>query len=138
RKASWMCRVEHAAGRMAMRKCRVNAGMAMVLLALGMGPGVGRNEVRAMGNVPPSGETESQEQRDARMRWWREAKFGLFIHWGVYAVPAGTWKGQQIPGIGEWIMLRAQIPVADYRQFARQFNPVRYVPDAWAALAQEA
>ena len=82
--------------------------------------------------------TETKEQRDARMAWWREAKFGMFIHWGVYAVPAGTYKGKQIGGIGEWIMRNAQIPVAEYRAFARQFNPVKYEPDAWAKLAKEA
>src|SRR5437899_5276204 len=41
--------------------------------------------------------------REKRIAWWREARFGLFIHWGLYAVPAGEWKGQRIPGIGEWI-----------------------------------
>jgi len=81
---------------------------------------------------------ETQEQRDARMAWFRDAKFGLFIHWGVYAVPAGTYGGKQIPGIGEWIMRRAPIPVAEYRAYAKQFNPVKYDPEAWAELAKEA
>ena len=81
---------------------------------------------------------ETPAQRDARMAWFREAKFGLFIHWGVYSVPAGTYKGQQIPGIGEWIMHRGKIPVAEYRSFAREFNPVEYSPRAWAKLAKEA
>jgi alpha-L-fucosidase len=81
---------------------------------------------------------ETPEQRDARMKWWREARFGMFVHWGVYSVPAGTYKGKQIPGIGEWIMNRGKIPVAEYRQFAQQFNPVRYDPDAWVRLAKEA
>lgn len=81
---------------------------------------------------------ESPEQRDARMKWWREARFGLFIHWGVYAVPAGTYKGNQVPKIGEWIMHNASIPVAEYKQFARKFNPVKYDPDAWVRLAKEA
>jgi len=81
---------------------------------------------------------ESQEQRDARMKWWREARFGMFIHWGVYSVPAGTYKGKQVPGIGEWIMNSGKIPVAEYKQFASQFNPVRYDPDAWVRLAKEA
>src|SRR5512147_451610 len=78
------------------------------------------------------GAPESKEQRDARMQWWREAKFGMFIHWGVYAVPAGTYHGQQVPRLGEWIMRNAEIPVAE------QFNPVKYDPDAWAKLAKEA
>ena len=81
---------------------------------------------------------ETPAQRDARMRWWREARFGMFIHWGVYAVPAGTYKGQRIPGIGEWIMHQAKIPVAEYRQLASSFNPVFYDPDAWVRLAKEA
>ena len=72
------------------------------------------------------------------MQWWREARFGMFIHWGVYAVPAGTYKGKHIDGIGEWIMRQAEIPVTEYRAFARQFNPVKYDPEAWAALAEEA
>ena len=53
---------------------------------------------------------ETKAQRDARMAWWREARFGMFIHWGVYSVPAGTYKGKQIGGIGEWIMNTRQDP----------------------------
>ncbi|MBU4461409.1 MAG: alpha-L-fucosidase [Verrucomicrobia bacterium] len=81
---------------------------------------------------------ESKAARDARMAWFREAKFGLFIHWGVYAVPAGTYKGEQVKGIGEWIMNRGKIPVAEYRAFAPQFTASKYDPDAWAALAKKA
>jgi alpha-L-fucosidase len=81
---------------------------------------------------------ETPEQRDARMKWWREARFGMFIHWGVYSVPAGTYKGKQIPSIGEWIMNRGKIPVVEYKQFAQHFNPVRYDPQAWVRLAKEA
>ena len=86
---------------------------------------------------PERGPTkETPEQRDARMRWWREGKFGLFIHWGVYAVPAGKYGGQD--GYGEWIMHSAKIPVAEYRGFARQFNPLKYDPAAWARTAKDA
>ena len=81
---------------------------------------------------------QTPAQHDARMKWWREAKFGMFIHWGVYAVPAGTYKDKRIGGIGEWIMLRGKIPVAEYKAFAKQFNPVKYDPNAWAALAKQA
>jgi alpha-L-fucosidase len=75
---------------------------------------------------------------DERMQWWREARFGMFIHWGVYAVPAGTWNGQKIGGIGEWIMNNAKIPVAVYQQIGKQFNPVNYNPDAWVKMAKDA
>ena len=81
---------------------------------------------------------ETDEQRDARMAWFREARFGLFIHWGIYAIPAGTYNGEKIKGIGEWIMKRGKIPVAEYRAYAKEFNPVKYDPDAWVRLAKEA
>ncbi len=76
--------------------------------------------------------------REARLRWFREAKFGLFIHWGLYAIPAGEWKGKTVPGIGEWIMYRARIPVHEYEALAAQWNPVKFDADAWAQLAADA
>jgi alpha-L-fucosidase len=81
---------------------------------------------------------ETKEQKDARMAWWREAKFGMFIHWGVYSVPAGTYDGKQIPGIGEWIMHRGKIPVARYAEYAKEFNPVKFNADEWVKLAKDA
>jgi alpha-L-fucosidase len=83
-------------------------------------------------------EKETPAQRDARMKWWRDARFGMFIHWGVYSVPAGTYHGKQIGGIGEWIMNTGKIPVAEYRQFARQFNPVKFNADQWVRTAKNA
>ena len=81
---------------------------------------------------------ETPAQRDARMQWWREARFGMFIHWGVYSVPAGSYQGKAVGGIGEWIMFNGRIPVAEYRRFATQFNPVKYNPDEWVRLAKAA
>jgi alpha-L-fucosidase len=71
-----------------------------------------------------------------RMHWWREARFGLFIHWGLYAVPAGEWQGGT--DYGEWIRDSARIPLAEYERFQAQFDPVRFDPEAWVALAREA
>jgi alpha-L-fucosidase len=65
-------------------------------------------------------------QRDPRMQWWRDARFGMFIHWGLYAVPAGEYKGQRSKDIGEWIMSWANIPRAEYEKFAPQFDPVKF------------
>ena len=79
-----------------------------------------------------------EARSDPRLAWFRDAKFGLFIHWGLYAIPAGTWRGEQVPGLAEWIMLRARIPVAEYEQLARQFNPIKFDADAWVALAKRA
>lgn len=106
------------------------------LLLLALAPAMGPWFCRAQSADPYAHETPAA--RDARMAWWRDAKFGMFIHWGVYAVPAGTYDGRAVDGIGEWIMLNARIPVATYRSYAGQFNPVKYQPSAWAALAKEA
>jgi len=73
-----------------------------------------------------------------RVEWFREAKFGLFIHWGLYAIPAGYWKGAKVNSVSEWIMKRAPIPVADYEKLASQFDPVKFDADAWAQLAVDA
>jgi alpha-L-fucosidase len=81
---------------------------------------------------------ETKQQRDERMQWWREARFGMFIHWGVYSVPAGTYKGKQIAGIGEWIMENANIPVAEYVKYAKQFNPVKFNAEQWVQIARNA
>ena len=72
------------------------------------------------------------------MQWWREARFGMFIHWGVYSVPAGTYQGKRIPSIGEWIMNNAKIPVAEYAKYAGQFDPVKFDADQWVEIAQAA
>ena len=80
--------------------------------------------------------SETQAQRDVRMAWWRDAKFGLFLHWGIYSVPAG--KYGKIDYYGEWIMNSAKIPVAEYQAYAKQFNPVKYDPELWAKLAKDA
>ena len=72
------------------------------------------------------------------MAWWREARFGMFIHWGLYSIPAGTWNGKQVPGIGEWIMNNASIPVADYKALASQFNPTAFNAHDIVALAKSA
>ncbi len=81
---------------------------------------------------------ETPAQHDARMQWWREARFGMFVHWGVYSVPAGTYNGKRIGSIGEWIMHNGRIPVAEYRAYAQQFNPVKYDADEWVRTAKEA
>jgi alpha-L-fucosidase len=62
---------------------------------------------------------------DTRLDWWREARFGLFIHWGLYAIPAGEWNGRT--DYGEWIRNNARIPLATYDTFRDRFNPVKRI-----------
>ncbi len=72
------------------------------------------------------------------MQWWEDARFGMFIHWGIYSVPAGIYNGHEVPGIGEWIMNKGKIPMAEYQQYAAQFNPVKFDADKIVALAKAA
>jgi len=78
------------------------------------------------------------EAKQARLKWFREAKYGLFIHWGLYSIPAGEWKGKRSLGLGEWIMNRSKVPVREYETLAAQFNPVKFNADQWVQLAQDA
>ncbi len=79
---------------------------------------------------------ESKQEFDARMAWFREAKFGMFIHWGVYSVPAGEWNGNK--GYGEWFMEETKMPVSQYEKFRDQFNPVKFNAKEWVEIAKDA
>ncbi|MEO9511262.1 MAG: alpha-L-fucosidase [Flavobacteriaceae bacterium] len=88
--------------------------------------------------VPVDYLKESDEDFDTRMGWWRDAKFGMFIHWGVYSVPAGIYNGEEVEGIGEWIMEKGEIPVEEYEKFAKKFNPVDFDAKKWAKTMKKA
>ena len=105
---------------------RTRTAIGALLLASALAP-------RARAQAPAA-----DPAREARLAWFRDAKYGLFIHWGLYAIPAGQWKGKTIPGIGEWIQNRGRIPNAEYQQLARKFNPVKFYADAWVRLAKDA
>jgi len=105
------------------RKClRIGVGMLMLSLLM------------FAGAVPAQRETPGE--RDTRMQWWREARFGLFIHWGLYSVPAGEWQGRT--NHAEWIRTTARIPLAEYDKFVGQFNPVKFNAEEWVRTAKAA
>ncbi len=76
--------------------------------------------------------------KDTKQQWWKDAKLGMFIHWGLYAIPAGEWKGRKTPGIGEWIMKHLEIPVEEYRALAKEFNPQLFDAAKWVSVARDA
>jgi alpha-L-fucosidase len=79
---------------------------------------------------------ETVQQHNARMNWWRDARFGLFIHWGLYSVPAGQW-GENTT-YGEWIRDQAQIPVEEYDKLLTKFDPVKFNANEWVRMAKDA
>jgi alpha-L-fucosidase len=83
-------------------------------------------------------DTTSNKKQQPNAQWFKEAKFGLFIHWGLYSKLAGSWKGKRYYGSGEWIMNVAKIPVREYEKVAADFNPVNFNATKWAMLAREA
>ncbi|WP_145284365.1 alpha-L-fucosidase [Pirellulimonas nuda] len=86
----------------------------------------------------PAGAKETPEQRADRLQWWKSARFGMFVHWGVYSVTGGEYKGQKLPNSAEWMMNRGGIPIAEYEQYAARFNPTGFDAKAFVALAKEA
>ena len=97
--------------------------------------------VAGCSQAPTGGMVEKQQvlnEKEQRMAWWHEAKFGMFIHWGVYSIPGGRWKGEPIVPTGEWFMFAAKMPIADYENLAGRFNPVKFNADEWVRIAKDA
>jgi len=81
---------------------------------------------------------ESMKTHDSRVEWWREARFGMFIHWGIYSLPGGEWKGKKVSGYAEHLMRKEKIPRTEYLELAHQFNPVKFNADTWVKTAKAA
>jgi len=82
--------------------------------------------------------TQSMKTHDQRIQWWRDAKFGMFVHWGVYSNPAGEWKGKQVAGYAEHLMRKEKISRAEYMELAHQFNPEKFDAEEWILSAKKA
>ncbi len=89
-------------------------------------------------SAAPDSMDETPAQHDARMSWWRQARFGMFIHWGLYAEAAGEWDGKTTSGVGEWIMNDLKIPLSQYAKLVPQFNPVKFDAEQWVRIAKNA
>ncbi|MDB5111037.1 MAG: alpha-L-fucosidase [Mucilaginibacter sp.] len=82
--------------------------------------------------------TASMKTHNERIAWWRDARFGMFIHWGIYSLPGGEWKGKKVDGYAEHLMRKEKIPRAEYLELAHQFNPVKFNANTWVKAAKQA
>lgn len=73
---------------------------------------------------------------EGKMKWWKDARFGMFIHWGPYSILGGEWKGRQ--KYNEFVMLEARIPLKEYAQIAATFNPLKFNAEEWVLAAKNA
>jgi hypothetical protein len=115
--------------------------LAACLLGIAYCGGVRAQEPSREPSRAPSREalTPTAAERDARLGWWREARFGMFVHWGVYSGLSGTWNGKAYHGYAEHIQRMAKIPIPVYRQeVAGKFNPQQFDAEAWISLAKQA
>ncbi|MDO6487557.1 alpha-L-fucosidase [Colwellia sp. 6_MG-2023] len=87
-----------------------------------------------------SGLDQAKHANEDRGDWFAQDKYSMFIHWGLFSIPAGEWKGKTYYGISEWLMSNrvADISVEDYKQLADQFNPIAFDAKAWVQLAVDA
>ena len=81
---------------------------------------------------------ETQENYLKRMQWWRDSKYGMFIHWGLYSILAGEYNGEITPTIAEWIQNTLKIPLADYKKLMTDFNPIQFNANEWVSIAKAA
>jgi alpha-L-fucosidase len=81
---------------------------------------------------------ESKQDRDTRMAWFRNARFGMFIHWGLYAQAGGEWNGKDYPGAAEWLLTNAKIKPTDYERLQPEFDPEKFDANKWVSIAKNA
>lgn len=91
-------------------------------------------------NTPPTTIVpfETEEEYRSRMQWWKDAKYGMFIHFGLYSILGGEYNGEVTPKIAEWIQNTLKIPLADYKKLMEKFNPQQFNADEWASIAKAA
>ncbi len=89
-------------------------------------------------NSAPPPFRETAAEHNERMQWFRDAHFGMFIHWGLYSQLAGEWRDKTVTGGAEWIQKYLEIPSSQYSKLVKTWNPTNYSPREWVRLMKAA
>ena len=117
-----------------LRRCSLAAVAALILAAQ-----TADRDQRAIQQAEQTWWKAARSTRNQRLSWWREARFGCFIHWGVYSGPGGEWDGKPVKGYAEHLMRIAKIPLAEYKaKVVAPFNPVKFNAEEWVRLIKGA
>ena len=93
-----------------LQRCSAALAAAAILAAQ-----TGGRDQRAIQEAQQTWWKAAQSTRNQRLAWWRDARFGAFIHWGVYSGPGGEWNGKPFKGYAEHLMRIEKIPLAEYK-----------------------
>jgi alpha-L-fucosidase len=108
-----------------------------------LSPGIAR-ESSSVGREPIDSMFEHRSSQEAipqmpeKFKWFEEAKFGLFIHWGLFSIPASMWNGVPASKVSEYIMMEKEIPARAYEKLAGHFNPFQFDAERWVQMAEDA
>ena len=98
----------------------------------------GAASLAALGAVPAFAGEKDCPELAASKAWFRAAQYGMMVHWGLYSLLGGEWKGRRMIQIGEWAQQYFRIPNAEYAALAKAFNPICFNADEWVQIARDA
>ena len=126
-------------GQLRILMLRILCNLVVITISFPIQAQVSFGEVTSLDHFggPTSGVYSPTLEESQRIAWFREAKYGMFIHWGLYSLMAGYWKGTKVTG-GEWAIKMHKLPIEEYRALAGTFNPQKFNADEWVSLMKKA
>ena len=120
--------------------CMSCGSVKKVSVNTGKGNDQSNTEAYFKSNTPPTTIVpfETEEEYSSRMHWWKDAKYGMFIHFGLYSILGGEYNGKVTPKIAEWIQNTLKIPLVEYKKLMEKFNPQQFNADEWVSVAKAA
>lgn len=123
----------------ALKKCILKSTLVFSLSLSILNQGIAQDsKYNGRDPVSTGSSQDSISQMLEKFKWFEEAKFGLFIHWGLFSIPASMWNGVPASKTSEYIMMEKEIPVKTYKMLADHFNPFQFDAERWVQMAEDA